>query len=185
MSQEPVEGHSLRRECEAWRSGDLPGFQRLVAHACDIAAETPRNLARHFEVSQATVERWANGLSRPHSAVQEQVVEYLARHVALIGSPGVEAPSNHGPPLDQIEVAAILDRADLSYATDWLKEHEDLVVEAWLGDGALAVVRRDGRKVALVYPGRVVFHESASQVDRIAIGAAMERYNAAHGRPVR
>lgn len=79
--------------------------------------------------------------------------------------------------LDEIQTERIRDRADLGDLERELQAATNLAVETFLGDGALALVRRDGRKVGIVYPGRVVFHESASTEDKIAVGASLARYH--------
>ena len=74
----------LLEQCTAWRRGDQDGFQKIVALAPEVLREQQRELAREFEVSEATVSRWANGLSRPHVVVQVAVVEHVRRRVARL-----------------------------------------------------------------------------------------------------
>ena len=60
----------LRRAAEL-EHPDEDDFAQLVAQA------DRQSLAREFEVAATTVDRWADGVSRPHPLVVDQVRRYI------------------------------------------------------------------------------------------------------------
>jgi hypothetical protein len=50
-------------------------FKDAIAGA--IKDGLKRNLADKFEVSEDTVERWANGVANPHPVVKDKILDYL------------------------------------------------------------------------------------------------------------
>ena len=78
--------------CDRWAPGDLPAFANITASALRLLGLYQKDMAREFDVSVATVSRWAAGEAKPHTIVQESVIDFIRRRAtkaaagAMIGS---------------------------------------------------------------------------------------------------
>lgn len=70
--------------CDNWNnSRDVTSraeaFSTIVRAGVDVFGRSQRELADEFEVSESTVSRWANGVTRPHPRLQQMVVTAIRR----------------------------------------------------------------------------------------------------------
>jgi hypothetical protein len=79
IMDEPQTATDLVAACNRWRLGDAPGFAAITAAALRLLGLYQRDLADEFDVSTATVSRWASGDAKPHTIVQEAVVDFVRR----------------------------------------------------------------------------------------------------------
>lgn len=76
---EPRNPAELVAACNRWVRGDIPAFAAITAGALHVLGLLQRDLADEFDVSIATVSRWAAGEAKPHPIVQESVVDFVRR----------------------------------------------------------------------------------------------------------
>ncbi len=69
----------LLTACHTWKRGDLDGFASIVRGALSVLGMLQRDLADEFDVSIATISRWASAEAKPHAIVQESVVDFVRR----------------------------------------------------------------------------------------------------------
>lgn len=55
------------------------GFGSVVAQGMTLLGLTDAEVAREFDMSRPSVNRWRNGNAAPHPRLRKQVIAYLAR----------------------------------------------------------------------------------------------------------
>ena len=69
----------LKQLCSKWNQSS-EDFARIVA-AIQTLGLYQRELASEFEVAEATVSRWANGVAPPHPRAQKLIVAAIEKRV--------------------------------------------------------------------------------------------------------
>ena len=46
----------------------------------NLSKEIKAKLAREFQVADSTVERWINGVAKPHPLMQEAILKFIEEH---------------------------------------------------------------------------------------------------------
>jgi len=84
--KDPRDSAELVTACNLWVKGDIPAFAQITAAALRILGLYQRDLADEFDVSIATVSRWASGEAKPHPIVQETVVDFVRRRAVKVAA---------------------------------------------------------------------------------------------------